>query len=117
MNEQTIAQKVGKPSVFWRAIRPWVKLVIILAGLIIGVGLWFSAWSAVGAYVLLFFLGTTTVALVLKILAVILFVVSIPVALIVIPWLVFLLIYWICNMIITVNESSGLVDFIFNSSK
>jgi hypothetical protein len=116
MNEQTIAQKVEKPSVFWRAIRPWVRLAIILVGLLIGIGLWFSAWSTVGAYILLVFLhGTTTAALVLKILTVLLFLESIPVTLILIPWLFYQLVYWICRVTITASESSSLADFIFNS--
>jgi hypothetical protein len=103
--------------VFWRALRPWAKWVIVIVGLLIGVGLWWSALVGVGPLVLLVFLGKTTAALIVKVLIGLLVLASIPLALIVVPWLFAFVIYLICNAIISLMEADGMVDIIFKTDK
>jgi hypothetical protein len=117
VTDQSNTRYVQNPRTFWAYLRPWCKWAIVLIGLLIGVGLWWSVMMGVGPLFLLVFLGKTTVALIVKIIIGLLILVSIPIALVVIPWLFSFYVYVICNMIISATEANGLVDFIFKTSK
>lgn len=108
------SSRFGKPSDFWRALQSWVRWAIVLGGLILGVSIWFSVWASAAPLVVLFFMAATgTTATIVKILIAGIFVLSFPVAVLVVPWLGFQLTYWTSNLIITANESESFEDFIF----
>lgn len=116
MNEKSFAVNVVNPSIFWRTIYPWLRWAIVLTGLGIGVSSWFAALTSVGPLVLLFFIASSgTAALIVKIVFVVVFLLSVFISLVVIPWLVFMAIFWICNSVVTLSESESFAEFIFKN--
>lgn len=115
MNESNV-RNFGKPLDFWRAIQSWFRWAIVLTGLGIGVSSWFAALTSVGPLVLLFFIASSgTAALIVKIVFVVVFLLSVFISLIVIPWLVFMATFWICNSVVTLSESESFAEFIFKN--
>lgn len=114
MNALTNLQKVARPSVFWREILPWFRWAIVLIGLAIGVSVWFTGWTAALPMILLFFLASSgTSALIVKGLVIGLLLLSAFISLVLIPWLTFIVIFWISNVVVTMSESASFADFIF----
>lgn len=112
MNETSYVQHVKSSGAFWRALKPWVKALFVLFGLLIGVGVWFSGFSASFPLIALIFLGTGTPALVLKVL-VVLGVITSLITVVLVAWLFYLLVYAISYLVIMANENASMGDFIF----
>ena len=111
MNEKSYVQ-YKTPGAFWRALKLWVKALIVLIGLSIGVGLWFAWFSASFGLIALIFLGTGTPALVMKVL-VVLGVITSLITVVLVAWLFYLLVYATCCLVIMANENASMGDFIF----
>lgn len=113
MNQQSYLQYVQSPGSFWRALQVWARGAIVLVGVTSGLWVWLSGLSATFPLIALISLGTTTPALVLKLLIVLGAVVSLPNVAMLATWLFFLAVYAVCRIIIQIGQQATLADFIF----
>ena len=116
MNGTSYVQHVKSAGAFWRGLKPWVKALFVLFGLLIGLWVWFAGFSASFPLIALIFLGTGTPALVMKVLVVLGIIVSLIIVVLV-TWLFYLLVYAISYLVIMANENASMGDFIFKTDK
>ena len=117
MNENMNVQYVKSVGAFWRALRPWVKYPIVLVGLLIGVWLWFAGFSAMFPLIALIFLGSGNPALVLKVLVILAVMVSFVIVVALVAWLLCLLVYATCYLLVMQGENASMGDFIFKTKE
>ncbi len=120
MNEQpvvnSILAKVATPSVFWRSIQTWVRIIIVIPGIVIGLTLTLPMWGPVAPVILLIILnGSGAFAVSVVSISIVLFLFSLFVGLVVVPWILFHLVWWIICGLLKANKGAALEEFIFKS--
>lgn len=107
-------QKLSSPLVFWFALAKWVRGAIVLVSAVPAFLVWLAVWTSLLPAVVLIFLGSNNAALIAKIIAVLAIGLTFVLAVVGVPLILFLIIYFITYLIVRARKSESPSDFFLN---